>query len=93
MVGADLDTASAAWAFDKDPGDTSGVHDTVSEDENGRKEVTPRRGDKHYTGEENIPGMDLFQAWGEHVGAKDIAAAILTNQKNERDTWRALRNF
>ncbi|KAH7822443.1 uncharacterized protein MONOS_10507 [Monocercomonoides exilis] len=93
MAGADLDPATAAWAFDKDPGDLSGVHDTRNEDEKGRLETTPRRGNKRYTGEENIQGRDLFLTWGEHVGAKDIAAAILRNQKSERDTWRALRRF
>ncbi|KAH7816595.1 uncharacterized protein MONOS_5863 [Monocercomonoides exilis] len=93
LAGADLDPAAAAWAFDKDPGDHSGVHDTGNEDEKGRLEITPRRGNKRYTGEENIQGRDLFLTWGEHVGAKDIAAAILRNQKSERDTWRALRRF
>ncbi|KAH7832272.1 uncharacterized protein MONOS_15153p2 [Monocercomonoides exilis] len=93
LAGADLDPATAAWAFDKDPGDLSGVHDTRNEDEKGRLEITPRRGNKRYTGEENIQGRDLFLTWGEHVGAKDIAAAILRNQKSERDTWRALRRF
>ncbi|KAH7830576.1 uncharacterized protein MONOS_1537 [Monocercomonoides exilis] len=93
LAGADLDPATAAWAFDKDPGDLSGVHDTGNEDEKGRLEITPRRGNKRYTGEENIQGRDLFLTWGEHVGAKDIVAAILRNQKSERDTWRALRRF
>eukprot|EP00770_Monocercomonoides_exilis_P001886 MONOS_1875.1-p1 / transcript=MONOS_1875.1 / gene=MONOS_1875 / organism=Monocercomonoides_exilis_PA203 / gene_product=unspecified product / transcript_product=unspecified product / location=Mono_scaffold00035:174443-179634(-) / protein_length=1490 / sequence_SO=supercontig / SO=protein_coding / is_pseudo=false len=93
LAGADLDPATAAWVFDKDPGDLSGVHDTGNEDEKGRLEITPRRGNKRYTGEENIQGRDLFLTWGEHVGAKDIAAAILRNQKSERDTWRALRRF
>ncbi|KAH7825651.1 uncharacterized protein MONOS_16304 [Monocercomonoides exilis] len=74
---ADLDPTTAAWAFDKDPGDFSGVHDTVSEDEKGRLEITHRRGDKHHTGEENTLGRDLFFAWEEHVGVKVIAAAIL----------------
>ncbi|KAH7822221.1 uncharacterized protein MONOS_12500 [Monocercomonoides exilis] len=60
LAGADLDPASAAWAFDKDAGDLSGVHDTVSEDEKGRLEITPRRGNKRNSGEENIPGMDIF---------------------------------
>ncbi|KAH7823001.1 uncharacterized protein MONOS_6833 [Monocercomonoides exilis] len=93
LAGADLDPATAAWAFDKDPGDLLGVHDTGSEDEKGRLEITPRRGNKRYTGEENIPGWDLFLAGGEYVGARDIAAAILKNQKSERDTWRALGRF
>ncbi|KAH7818321.1 uncharacterized protein MONOS_13084 [Monocercomonoides exilis] len=93
LEGADLDPATAAWAFDKDPGDLSGVHDSGSEDEKGRMETTPRRGNKRYTGEENIPGRDLFLTWGEYVGARDIAAAILRNQKSERDTWRSLRRF
>eukprot|EP00770_Monocercomonoides_exilis_P014499 MONOS_14445.1-p1 / transcript=MONOS_14445.1 / gene=MONOS_14445 / organism=Monocercomonoides_exilis_PA203 / gene_product=unspecified product / transcript_product=unspecified product / location=Mono_scaffold01003:6772-11896(-) / protein_length=1283 / sequence_SO=supercontig / SO=protein_coding / is_pseudo=false len=93
LAGADLDPATAAWAFDKDPGDLSGVHDTGNEDEKGRLEITPRRGNKRCTGEENIQGRDLFFTWGEHVGAKEIAAAILRNQKSERDTWRALRRF
>ncbi|KAH7827042.1 uncharacterized protein MONOS_9876 [Monocercomonoides exilis] len=56
-------------------------------------ETTPRRGNKRFTGEENIPGSELFLAWGEYVGAKDIAAAIQKNQKSERDTWKALRRF
>ncbi|KAH7822495.1 uncharacterized protein MONOS_14543 [Monocercomonoides exilis] len=93
LAGADLDPATAAWAFDKDPGDLSRVHDSGSEDENGRLEITPRRGNKRYAGEENIQGRDLFLTWGEYVGAKDIAAATLKNQKSERDTWRALRRF
>ncbi|KAH7821236.1 uncharacterized protein MONOS_6474 [Monocercomonoides exilis] len=93
LAGADLDPATAAWAFDKDPGDLSGVHDTGSEDEKGRLEATPRRGNKRNSGEENTPGRDLFLTWGEDVGAKDIAAAILRNQKSERYTWRALRRF
>ncbi|KAH7818519.1 uncharacterized protein MONOS_8409 [Monocercomonoides exilis] len=46
-----------------------------------------------HTGEENIPGRDLFFSWGEYVGAKDIASAILKNQKGERDSWRALRRL
>ncbi|KAH7826627.1 uncharacterized protein MONOS_2771 [Monocercomonoides exilis] len=93
LAGADLDPATAAWAFDKDPGDLSGVHDTGSEDEKGRLETTPRRGDIRHTGDENIQGRDLFLTRGEYVGAKEIAAAILKNQKSERDTWRALRRF
>ncbi|KAH7817984.1 uncharacterized protein MONOS_8454 [Monocercomonoides exilis] len=93
LVEADLDPATAAWAFDKDPGDLSGVHDTGSEDEKGRLEITPRRGDMRRTGEENIKGRDLFLTCGEHVGARDIAAATLGNQKSERDTWRVLRRF
>ncbi|KAH7819300.1 uncharacterized protein MONOS_9627 [Monocercomonoides exilis] len=93
LAGADLDPATAAWAFDKEPGDLSGVHDTGSEDEKGRLETTPGRGDVRNTGEENIQGRDLFFSWGKYVGAKDIAAAILRNQKSERDTWRALRRF
>ncbi|KAH7820090.1 uncharacterized protein MONOS_6082 [Monocercomonoides exilis] len=93
LAGADLDPAAAAWAFHKDPGDLSGVHDSGSEDEKGRLETTPRRGNKRYTGEENIPGRDLFLTCGEYVGAKDISAAILINQKSERDTWRSLRRF
>ncbi|KAH7823378.1 uncharacterized protein MONOS_10775 [Monocercomonoides exilis] len=93
LAGADLDRATAAWAFDKDPGDLSGVHDTGSEDEKRRPEITPRRGYKRCTGEENVQGRDLFLTGGEHVGAKEIAAAILRNQKSERDTWRALRRF
>ncbi|KAH7818646.1 uncharacterized protein MONOS_2344 [Monocercomonoides exilis] len=60
LAGADLDPATAAWAFDKDPGDLSGVHDSWSEDEKGRLEITPRRGNKHYIGEENTQGRDLF---------------------------------
>ncbi|KAH7815460.1 uncharacterized protein MONOS_16168 [Monocercomonoides exilis] len=93
LAGADLDPATAAWAFDKDPGDFSGVHDSGSEDEKGRLETTPRGGDIRHTGEENIPGRCLFLTWGEYVGAKNIAAAILKNQKSERDTWRALRRI
>ncbi|KAH7826885.1 uncharacterized protein MONOS_11812 [Monocercomonoides exilis] len=93
LEGADLDPVTAAWAFDKDTGDLSGVHDIGSEDDKGRLEITPRRGNKRYTGEENVKGRDLFLTWGEHVGAKDIAAAILGSQKSERDTWRALRRF
>ncbi|KAH7825787.1 uncharacterized protein MONOS_7108 [Monocercomonoides exilis] len=46
LAGADLDPATAAWAFDKDPGDISRVHDTGNEDEKGRLETTPMRGDK-----------------------------------------------
>ncbi|KAH7816176.1 uncharacterized protein MONOS_13284 [Monocercomonoides exilis] len=65
LAGADLYPATAAWAFDKDPGDLSGVHDTGSEDEKGMLEATPRRGDIHHTGEENIQGRDLFLTWGE----------------------------
>ncbi|KAH7830890.1 uncharacterized protein MONOS_12060 [Monocercomonoides exilis] len=75
LAGADLDPAAAAWEFDKNPGDLSGVHDTGSEDEKGRLEASPRRGDMRYTGEENIPGRDLFFTWGEYVGVKDISAA------------------
>ncbi|KAH7818828.1 uncharacterized protein MONOS_13655 [Monocercomonoides exilis] len=82
LAGADLDPATAAWAFDKDPGDLSGVHDTGSEDEKGRLETTPRRGDIRHTGEENKQGRDLFLTCGEYVGAIDIAAAILKNQKS-----------
>ncbi|KAH7817957.1 uncharacterized protein MONOS_11639 [Monocercomonoides exilis] len=93
LAGADLDPATAVWAFDKDPGDLSGVHDTSSEDEKGRLETTPRRGDIRHTGEENIQVRDLFLTWEEYVGARDIAAAILRNQKSERDTWRSLRRF
>ncbi|KAH7822705.1 uncharacterized protein MONOS_7363 [Monocercomonoides exilis] len=93
LAGTDLDPAAAAWAFDKDPGDLSGVHDTGSYEEKGRLEITPRRGYKRYTGEENIQGRDIFFTWGEHVGAIDKAAAILKNQKSERETWRALRRF
>ncbi|KAH7829414.1 uncharacterized protein MONOS_734 [Monocercomonoides exilis] len=93
LAGADLDPVTAAWAYNKDPGDLSGVHDTRSEDEKGRLDVTPRRGDMRHTGEENIPGRDFFLTWGEYVGARDIAAAILRNQKGERDTWRSLRRF
>ncbi|KAH7826911.1 uncharacterized protein MONOS_13683 [Monocercomonoides exilis] len=90
LEGADLDPAAAAWAFEKDPGDIPGVFDTRSQDEKGRPEDTPSRGYKHHTEDENIPGRDLFSEWGEHFGAKDIAAAILKNQKSERDSWRAL---
>ncbi|KAH7828013.1 uncharacterized protein MONOS_10569 [Monocercomonoides exilis] len=54
LAGADLDPATAAWAFDKDPGDLSGVHDSGSENEKGRLEITPRRGNRHHTEEENI---------------------------------------
>ncbi|KAH7828717.1 uncharacterized protein MONOS_15052 [Monocercomonoides exilis] len=54
MAGADLDPATAAWAFDKDPGYLSGVHDTGSEDEKGRLEITPRKGDKRHTLEKRI---------------------------------------
>ncbi|KAH7822971.1 uncharacterized protein MONOS_2639 [Monocercomonoides exilis] len=43
LAGADLDPATAAWVFDKDPGDLSGVHDSGSEDEKGRLEITPGR--------------------------------------------------
>ncbi|KAH7816468.1 uncharacterized protein MONOS_9782 [Monocercomonoides exilis] len=82
LAGADLDPAAAAWEFDKNPGDLSGVHDTGSEDEKGRLEITTRRGDKRHTGEENIPGRDLFLTWGEYIGAKDIVVAILKNQKS-----------
>ncbi|KAH7828320.1 putative Phage integrase family [Monocercomonoides exilis] len=93
LAGADLDPVTAAWAFDRDTGDLSGVHDTGSEDEKGRLETTPRRGDSRHTGQENIQGRDLFLTWGEYVGAREIAAAILRSQKSERDTWRALRRF
>ncbi|KAH7818664.1 uncharacterized protein MONOS_2361 [Monocercomonoides exilis] len=93
LAGANLDPATAAWAFDKDPGDLSGVRDTGSKDEKGRLEITPRRSDISHTGEESIQGMDLFKACGEYVRANDIAAAILKNQKSERDTWRVLRRF
>ncbi|KAH7819416.1 uncharacterized protein MONOS_8621 [Monocercomonoides exilis] len=79
LAGADLDPATAAWAIDNESGDLSGVHDTGSEDEEGRLEITPRRGYKRYTGEENIQERDLFLTWGEYVGAKEIAAAILRN--------------
>ncbi|KAH7816525.1 uncharacterized protein MONOS_14392 [Monocercomonoides exilis] len=61
LAGTDLDPAAAAWAFDKDPGDLSGVHDTGSEDEKARLETTPRRGNKRQTGEGNIQGRDLFR--------------------------------
>ncbi|KAH7822658.1 uncharacterized protein MONOS_7276 [Monocercomonoides exilis] len=86
-------TDCATWTFDKNPGDLSRVHDSGNQDEKARLETTPRRGYKRYTGEENIQGRDLFLTWGEHVGAKEIAAAILRNQKSERDTRRALRRF
>eukprot|EP00770_Monocercomonoides_exilis_P008309 MONOS_8268.1-p1 / transcript=MONOS_8268.1 / gene=MONOS_8268 / organism=Monocercomonoides_exilis_PA203 / gene_product=unspecified product / transcript_product=unspecified product / location=Mono_scaffold00307:56068-60488(-) / protein_length=1376 / sequence_SO=supercontig / SO=protein_coding / is_pseudo=false len=93
LAGADLDPVTAAWAFDRGTGDLSGEHDTGSEDEKGRLETTPRRGDSRHTGQENIQGRDLFLTWGEYVGAREIAAAILRSQKSERDTWRALRRF
>ncbi|KAH7825037.1 putative Reverse transcriptase (RNA-dependent DNA polymerase) [Monocercomonoides exilis] len=43
-----------------------------------------------HIGEENTQGRDLFLVWGEYVGAKDIAAAILRNLKSERETLRTL---
>ncbi|KAH7823615.1 uncharacterized protein MONOS_9494 [Monocercomonoides exilis] len=54
LAGADLIPPAAVWAFNKDTGDISGVHDTRSQDEKGRLEITARRCYKLHTEEENI---------------------------------------
>ncbi|KAH7832390.1 uncharacterized protein MONOS_15611 [Monocercomonoides exilis] len=58
----------------------------LKRDEKKRLEVTTRRGYKYCTEEENFPGRELLQAWRKYVGVKNISAAILRNQKNERVT-------